>query len=119
VPTFSKDKLSGSPNGRGIKIAATSTPGTSVHTAVAGSGQNNYDEIYLYAYNSHTADVVLTIEFGGTMVPDDNIKVTIPWQSGLQLILPGLILQNECEVAAFASVASVIVVFAFINNIAP
>ncbi len=117
MPTFTKKKLSGSTDGRGIKVVATATPGTTIHTAVAGTSENNFDEIWLFAYNGHTADVVLTIEFGGATVPDDNIKVTLAWQTGLQLIVPGLVLQNECIIKAFASIANVVVITGFVNNI--
>ena len=116
MATFTKKKLSGSTNGRGIKVVTTATTGTTIHTAVAGT--TDFDEVWLFAYNGHTANVVLTIEFGGVSVPDDNIKVTLVWQAGLQLIVPGLILQNECVVRAFASVANVVVITGFVNNIA-
>lgn len=119
MPTFSKAKLSESQSGRGIRVVATSTPGTLIHTAVAGGGDNNYDEIYLFAHNGHTADVVLTIEYGGSTVPNDNNTVTIPWKSGLQLITPGLVLQGGCELRAFASVADVMVLSGFVNKIRP
>lgn len=110
-----KNKLSGSTNGRGIKIVATSTTGTTVHTSV--SGTTNFDEIWLYAYNGHTADVTLTIEFGGTTVPDDNIIVSIPFKQGRFLVVDGAILNNSTVVSAFASVANVIVITGFINAI--
>lgn len=115
---FIKAGLSGAPAGnRGIKVAATATPGTTIHTAVSGTNTGTYDEIWLWAYNGHTADVVLTIEFGGTTVPDDNIIVTIPTKSGLYLIVPGLVLQNGLVVKAFAATANVIVLSGYVNKI--
>lgn len=117
MATFTKKKLSGSTDGKGIRVVATTTPGTTIHAAVAGVGNNNFDEVWLFAYNGHTANVVLTIEFGGATVPDDNIVVSIAWKSGLQLIVPGLVLQNECVIKAFASVANVVVITGFVNNI--
>lgn len=59
----------------------------------------------------------LTIEFGGTTVPDDNIIVTIPTKSGLYLIVPGLVLQNGLVVKAFAATANVIVLSGYVNKI--
>lgn len=112
-----KRKLSGSTDGRGIKVAATATPGTAIHTAVAGTTAGTFDEIWLYAYNSDSADRTLTIEFGGVTVPDDNIKMTIPFQQGAYLVIPGWILQNGTAVKAFASVANVIVVNGYVNTI--
>lgn len=112
-----KRKLSESIDGKAIKIAATGTPGTAIHAAVAGQTAGKYDEIWLWAYNGHTGDVVLTIEFGGADVPDQNIVVTIPLKSGLIPIVPGLILQNEATVKAFAGVANVVTLIGFVNQI--
>ena len=113
-----KIALSGAPSGnRGIKVAATGTPGTTIHTAIASTQTGTYDEIWLWAYNGHTADVVLTIEFGGTTVPDDNIVVTIPYKQGLFLVVPGLSLNNTLVVKAFAATANVIVIQGYVNRV--
>ncbi len=112
---FTKVLLSGSTNGKGIKITQTATAGDTIHTAV--SGTSSMDEIYLYAYNSHSADVVLTIEFGEATVPDGNIKITIPFQEGRYCVVDGRLLQNSLVVKAFASVANVIVIDGFVNRI--
>lgn len=117
MATAVKRKLSGSTDGKAIKIAATSTPGTAIHTAVAGTTAGTFDEIWLWAFNSHTADVVLTIEFGGADAPDQNIVVTIPFKAGLVPVVPGFILQNEATVKAFAETTNVITVSGFVNNI--
>jgi len=112
-----KRKLSGSTDGKAIKITQTATAGDTIHTAIAGTTAGTYDEIWLWAYNGHTADVVLTIEFGGATVPDQNIVVTIPFKSGLIPVVPGLLLQNGMVVKAFASVANVITLIGFVNAI--
>lgn len=117
MATAVKRKLSGSTNGRGIKVVATATAGTALHTAVAGTTAGTYDEIWLYAYNSDTVDRLLTIEMGGVTVPDDNIVVTIPAKSGLTLVTPGLIMQNGLSIAAFASAANVVTIYGFVNAI--
>ena len=116
MATVVKRKLSGSTDGKPIKVVQTATAGTTIHTAVAGTTDGTYDEIWLYAYNGHTAAVVLTIEFGGATVPDQNIVVTIPTKSGLQLVVPGLILQNEMVVKAFAATANVITISGWVNS---
>lgn len=115
MATFSKRKLSGSTDGKGIKVAATSTPGTAIHTAVTGT--SDLDEIYLYAVNSSTAAVKLTIEFGSATAPDDNIEYTVPAEDGLHLIVPGILLQNAATVAAFAGTTNVLVVHGYVNRI--
>ena len=115
MATFTKQKLSGSTNGKGIKIVATSTLGDTIHTAV--SGTSDFDEIWIYAFNSDSVSRKLTIEWGGASVPDDNIIGSIPSLSGLQLIIPGLLLQNGLVVTAFAEVTNVITITGFINRI--
>ena len=115
MATFSKAKLSQSTDGRGIKVANTVSPGTSLHTAVAGSV--DFHEIWIYAFNSDTASVDVTLEFGGETSPDDVIKQSIPSQSGLYLIVPGLPLQGGVVVKAFASKANVVTIHGFVNSI--
>ena len=112
-----KRKLSGSTDGKAIKVVQTATAGDTIHTAVAGTTAGTFDEIWLWAYNGHTADVVLTLEWGGATVPDQNIVVTIPFKSGLVPVTPGLILQNGMVVKAFAATANVITLIGFVNAI--
>lgn len=112
-----KRKLSGSTDGLGIKVVATASSGTTIHTAVAGTTAGTYDEIWLYAYNSDSSDRLLTIQYGGTATPDDDIKVTVPFQQGVMLVVPGLILQNAAVVRAYAAAANVIIIYGFVNAI--
>ena len=114
---FLKRKLSGSTDGKAVLVVATATPGTTIHTAVAGITAGTFDEIWLWAYNGYTADVVLTIEFGGATVPDQNIIVTIPAKQGLYAVVPGFILQNGMVVKAFAAVANVVTLTGYVNAI--
>lgn len=116
MATVVKRILSGSTNGKPIKVVQTATAGDTIHTAVAGTTAGTYDEIWLYAYNGHTAAVVLTIEFGGATVPDQNIVLTVAAKAGLVLVVPGLILQNGMVVKAFAATANVITISGFVNS---
>jgi hypothetical protein len=116
MPVYSKNALSGSTNGRHILVAATSTPGTLIHTAV--SGTSAFDEVWLYATNTDTTPRKLTIEWGGTTSPNDTIEVTIPAESGYTLIAPGLLLQNGLVIRAFAATTNVIIINGFVNRIA-
>lgn len=116
MATYSKQLLSGSTNGKAIKVAATSTPGTTIHTAV--SGTSSIDEVWLWAQNTDTTDRKLTIEFGGTTSPDDTFELTIPAESGLIPVVPGLPLQNSLVVKAFAATANVVLVTGYVNRIA-
>ena len=106
MATFSKEKLSGSTDGRLIKVAATATAGTTIHTGSATA--TTYDEIWLYAVNSDSADKKLTIEWGSTSSPDDLIEQTITAESGLLLVVPGLVIKGNATplvVRAFCATA--------------
>ena len=115
MATYTKSKLSGSTNGKAVLVAATSTPGTTIHTAVAGTSA--WDEVWLYAQNNHTAAVDLTIEYGAAGSVGDNIIMSIPSKSGLYLIVPGLLLQNGLVVKAFAGTTNVVAITGFVNQI--
>lgn len=112
-----KIKLSGSTDGRGIKVVATGSPGTTIHTSVAGTTAGTFDEIFLFAYNSDTVTRNLTVQFGGTTSPDDDIYQSIPSKQGLTLVVPGLILQNGTIVKAYADAANVITIQGYCNQI--
>lgn len=112
---YSKRILSGSTNGKQTKIVAVATPGTLIHTTVAGV--SDIDEVWLWAANSDTTDRKLTIEYGGVAVPDDLIEVTIRAESGLVLVVPGLALQNGLVIRAFAAAANVVTVGGFVNRV--
>jgi hypothetical protein len=116
MATFSKQLLSGSTNGRAIKVAATATAGTLIHTAVSGTSAE--DEIWLYAHNTSATSVKLTLEWGGTTAPDDHIEVNIGAEgAGLILVAPGILLQNGLVVRAFAGTANVLNIFGYVNRI--
>lgn len=113
MATYTKLKLSGSTDGKGIKVVQTATAGDTIHTAHS----SDLDEIWLWAVNSSTADVKLTIEWGEATAPDGNIEVTIPAEGGLILVVPGLILTNSLVVKAFAGTANVVIIHGFVNRI--
>ena len=113
MATYSKVLLSGSTDGKGIKVAASSTPGTTIHTAHATA----YDEIWIYAVNSETTARKLTIEWGQADAPDGNIEITIPAESGLVLVVPGLVLTNACVVKAFSAAANTTIIHGYVNRI--
>lgn len=113
MATYSKELLSGGSNGRNIKVAATATPGTLIHTAHATAK----DEIWLWAVNSDSVDRKLTIEFGGVTAPDDLVEFTVPAEDGLYLLIPGHLLTNSLVVRAFAAAANVISINGYVNRI--
>lgn len=112
---YTREPLSGSTHGRGIKVAATGTPGTTIHTGQASTTLT--DVVTLYAYNSDTVTRRLTLEWGGTTAPDDNIVVDLPPKGlGLIPVVVDLIIRNSLIVKAFADAANVVVLYGFVNT---
>lgn len=115
--TYSRTILSGSTDGRGIKVAATSSPGTTIHTG--GSSSSVLDEVWLYVVNSDTTARKLSVQWGGTTSPDDLIEITIAAESGLTLVAPGLALKGNATplvVKAFAATADVLIIHGYVNR---
>lgn len=111
---ITKQLLSGSTNGRMVKVAATATAGTLIHTAVTGT--TSFDEIFLWAVNSDTTARKLTIEYGGVASPDDLIEQTIDIEDGFVIVVPGLLLNNALVVRAFAATANVVMIGGFVHR---
>lgn len=114
MATFSKLPLSGSTNGKAVLVAATSTPGTVIHTAI--SGTSSFDEIWLYCQNTSASSVALDIEYGGTATAD-LIEISIPGESGLVLVVPGLFLNNSLVIRAFAATTNVLSIHGYVNRV--
>lgn len=121
MATFSKHFLSASSGGQLIKVAATATAGTTIHAT--GTSSSIIDEVWLYATNTDSADVKLTLEFGGTTSPDDLVEFTVTAESGLYLVVPGMIIAGTGSAArtisAFAASANVINIGGYVNRITP
>src|SRR4051812_43663163 len=98
-------KLSASTDGQNIKVVATATPGTTVHTAHA----TDMDEIYLEACNPGATARVITIQWGGTSSPDDYTTITIEPGVGWVPIVQGKLLTNSKVVKIFAAAANEII----------
>jgi hypothetical protein len=119
MATFTKTILSASTDGRAIKVAATATPGTTIHTGSATAA--TIDEVWLYAMNTDSSSRKLTIEWGGTSSPDDLIEITLAAEPGLVLIAPGLLIKGNATpliVRAFAAAADVITIHGYVNRVA-
>ena len=121
MATFTKVLLSGSSQGKAIKISATTSGsnGTTIHAT--GTSSSIIDELWLYAYNSSSSAVVLTIQWGGITAVDNEYKLSIPATSGLTLVIPGLILTGTGSaantIAAYAATTNVITVSGYVNRI--
>jgi hypothetical protein len=112
--SYTRRPLSGSTDGRGIKVVAVATAGTTIHTGQADT--TLVDVVTLYAFNSDSIGHVLTLEWGGTTAPDDNIVVDIPPRVGLVPVAVDLLVRNSLVVRAFADLTNVVVIFGFINR---
>jgi len=113
---YKKRQLSQSDKGRGIKVATTASPGTLIHTATTSVAANEWDEVWLKAINTSSSAVKLTIQWGGTASPDDDVEITIQPESGFADVINGLVLNNQAEVRAFAATANVLVIHGFVNR---
>lgn len=107
--------LSGSTNGRNIKVVQTATAGTLIHTATNTAGE--FDEVWLWATNTSTSAVKLTLELGGVTSPDDLKEVTIPAEAGDVLVLPGIRFNGGVVIRAFAASANVINISGNVNRL--
>ena len=116
---ISKQTLSGSTGGMPIKVVATATTGTTIHAT--GTSASVIDEVWLYATNTSASTVTLTIEYGSTTAPDQNIILAIPSKSGLTICVAGGILVGTGSAArtitAFASSANVVNIVGYVNRI--
>lgn len=117
--SISKVLLSGSTGGKQIKVAATATPGTVIHTT--GTSASVIDVITLTATNQEAVAVPVTIEWGGTTSPDDLTTLTIPAKSGETLVIAARPLTGDGSsgrvVRAFAGTADKIMICGDVNRI--
>jgi hypothetical protein len=117
--SFTREQLSGSTDGKPILIAATATPGTLIHTAIAST--TVWDHIYASANNLSAVDVAITIEFGGTTDPDHLLAkgLVIPANAHDFPLINGKPLKNSLVVRIFAGTANVLTVAGRVNRYTP
>lgn len=116
-------ELSGSTQGKGIKVVPTSTLGTTIHAT--GTSATVRDRLFLWAVNSQAAatasTVLLTLEFGGVSSPDNLIQIPIPGQGGPVQLTDGWSLRGNGSVAltvsAFAATGNIIMVYGFVLRV--
>lgn len=115
---FLKLPLSGgTANGRRIKVAATATPGTLIHTGPTDTSL--IDEVWIDAVNTGTVPVDVTVEYGGTTAPDDTMTVTVQPKASAVLVVPGNVLAGVATplvVRAFAATANVITLGGYVHR---
>ena len=118
MATYTRVSLSGSTTDKPIPVAATATPGTLIHTAVAGAV--SFDEVYLWVSNVTGAAATLTLEWGGVTDPADHLvkAVSIPPNSTPIPIATGMVMRNGLIVRAFSGTANALNLSGFVNRIA-
>lgn len=118
-----KLNLSGSTNGRGIKIIDFD-PAATIHTGPSAS--TSYDEVWIYAFQSYVGtdfNVKLNLFWGGSTSPADLIEYRFATNTGLQLVTPGIILRgNATPLVIKASTShdipsSNMIIFGYVNRI--
>lgn len=117
MTTYSIELLSSSTNGKGVKVAATSSTGTTIHTAVTGT--TDIDLVTLFATNNDADGETrtLTIEWGTTTAADGNIVVSVPCKAGPVFICDRLPLQNGLLITAFSDEANDVLIFGYVSRV--
>lgn len=114
--TYSIELLSGSTNGKGIKVTGTtSAADVTIHTAVAGT--TDIDLVTLWAFNSSTDTVTLTIAWGAETSPDNLLLIPIPANQGPVPIADRMPLQNGLVIGAWAVTANVVMVYGRVERV--
>jgi hypothetical protein len=106
-----------------------------IGTYIHNNTSTGLDEVWLYATNLTNAAVTLSLVVGGPQTfgaastfpqalatPSQEMTITIPGNSGLTLITPGLILSNNTTpnnsaIYAYASQANAIAISGYVNRI--
>ena len=115
MANFTKLILSGSVDGRNIRIVATATPGTTIHTATASTGSDSCDEVYLWAGSTSASYINMTVQTSDSAdMASYNVRVP-PAYAGLIPVIPGFPYRNGVVLTATAS--SPVNISGFVNRI--
>ncbi len=109
---YTREPLSGSVHGRGIKVVAVATPGTLIHTGQASTTLS--DVVTLFACNTDTVTRRVTLEWGGVTAVDDHQIFDILPKSTVPIVLDQII-RNSLVVRAFCDAANVVSIQGFVN----
>lgn len=110
------EKLSGSTDGKGIKVTGTNSAGAvTVHTAHA----TDLDLITLWAVNQDADGEArtVTLEWGGATDPDNLITVPVPAKQGPVFICDRMPLTNSAVIEAFADEANDVMIYGLVVRI--
>ncbi len=96
---FSIEFLSSSNSGEPIVITATTSPGTLIHTSIAGTSQK--DEVFLYVNNTGASVWPIVLEMGNTGMANRMIMDIYPKEAPL-LISQGFLLNQAGTVRGYS-----------------
>lgn len=116
--SFSKEILSGSTNGLGIKVTGTSSAAdVTIHTAV--SGTTSFDLLTLFAVNQDADSEArtVTIAFGSETDPDGLMTFLVPCKIGPVLLIEQLPLRNSLVVGAWADEANDVMIYGYVDRV--
>jgi hypothetical protein len=116
---FTAMTLSAATNGAPIRVGATATPGTTIHTATSADMPEGCDEVYLWAGSTSTSNINLTLQISsGHVDHGQSINMQIPpAYSGPIPILAGHRICDGVVITATASVAERINIWGNVNRI--
>lgn len=118
MAVYSIEKLSGSTDGKGIKVTGTSSAAdVTIHTATAGAG--DIDLVTLWAVNQDVDGEPrsLTIAWGAETDPDNLITVPIPCKQGLVPIAIRMPIMNSLIIGAWADEASDVIIYGYVERV--
>ena len=117
MATYTKIPFSYSVNGKGIQLNTDGTV-TSIHQTL--SSTTTLDEIWIWVDNYGASDLVVTVYFGDQAY-QDSIEQTIRSESGLTLVVPGLVLGNSATqelVQGFGpNTSTTLIAYGYVNRI--
>lgn len=109
MPTI--DHLSGSTNGQPIQVTGTGSGGA---VTIHNPGAGNTDVVYLWATNTSAATVILTVEWGGTGVGNEQDFTIAPNET--LPIVAGAAIEGANAIEAYADTANVVNLFGRIER---
>jgi hypothetical protein len=96
---FTIEFLSASNSGEPVVIAATSSPGTLIHTSIAGTSQK--DEVFLYVNNTGSGVWPFILQMGGTGLANQ-MAIDIYPKEPPQLICQGFLVNNSATIRGYS-----------------
>ena len=109
--------LSAATNGAPIRVVATATTGTTIHTATSSDMPEGCDEVYLWAGNITASPVNGSLYFSSDGTGNKQINFRVPAAfNGPVAVLAGHRVCDGVVISATASVAEAILLWGNVNR---